>query len=76
MGKNYVVILFEETHFSDHTHTDWFDVNCLFIMAMIPGDPAQAVLGPWATPENVARVKTELGLDKPLYHNILFGCII
>ena len=38
-----------------------------FIMAMIPGEPAQALLGPWATPENVARVKTELGLDKPLY---------
>ncbi|EOV9950079.1 ABC transporter permease [Providencia stuartii] len=38
-----------------------------FIMALIPGDPAQALLGPWATPENVARVKQELGLDKPLY---------
>ncbi|HGV3500859.1 ABC transporter permease [Providencia rettgeri] len=37
------------------------------IMAMIPGDPAQALLGPWATPENVSRVKAELGLDKPLY---------
>ncbi|WP_029042475.1 ABC transporter permease [Cucumibacter marinus] len=36
------------------------------IMAMIPGDPAQAILGNFATPENVARVNRELGLDKPL----------
>jgi peptide/nickel transport system permease protein len=50
------------------------------IMAMIPGDPAQALLGPWATPENVTRVKAELGLDKPLYqqyfiwmHNLISG---
>ncbi len=36
------------------------------IMALIPGDPAQAILGNYATPENVARVNRELGLDKPL----------
>lgn len=50
------------------------------IMAMIPGNPAQALLGAWATPENVARINQELGLNKPLYQqyfiwagNILHG---
>lgn len=50
------------------------------IMALIPGNPAQAILGAYATPENVARVNTELGLDKPLWEqyfiwlgNILHG---
>ena len=37
-----------------------------FIMALIPGDAAQAILGSFATPENVARLRAELGLDKPL----------
>lgn len=36
------------------------------IMAMIPGDPAQAILGSYATPENVARLNRDLGLDKTL----------
>ena len=36
------------------------------IMAMIPGDPATAILGNFATPENVARLNAQLGLDKPL----------
>ena len=36
------------------------------IMALIPGDPAIAILGAYATPENVARLNRDLGLDKPL----------
>ncbi len=36
------------------------------IMALIPGDPATAILGNFATPENVARLNAQLGLDKPL----------
>lgn len=36
------------------------------IMAMIPGDPATAILGSYATPENVAKLNRDLGLDKPL----------
>jgi len=35
-------------------------------MALIPGDPAQAMLGAYATPENLARLRAELGLDKSL----------
>ncbi|MGB8622092.1 MAG: ABC transporter permease [Paracoccaceae bacterium] len=36
------------------------------IMALIPGDPATAILGSYATPENVARINRDLGLDKPV----------
>ncbi len=36
------------------------------IMAMIPGDPATAILGSYATPENVAKLNADLGLDKSL----------
>ncbi len=36
------------------------------IMALIPGDPAQAILGAYATAENLARLRADLGLDQPL----------
>ncbi len=36
------------------------------IMAMIPGDPATAILGSYATPENVERLNAQLGLDRTL----------
>ncbi|WP_027706793.1 ABC transporter permease [Zooshikella ganghwensis] len=36
------------------------------VMALIPGDPATAILGNFATPENVARLNQQLGLDKSL----------
>lgn len=39
-----------------------------FIMALIPGDPATAILGAYATPENVAQLNRQLGLDQPLIH--------
>lgn len=35
------------------------------LMATLPGDPAINILGPSATPDAVARVRTELGLDQP-----------
>ena len=34
---------------------------------LIPGDPAVAMLGERATPERVAEIRTQLGLDRPLY---------
>lgn len=37
-----------------------------FIMELIPGDTAQAILGSFATPENVARVRSQMGLDQPM----------
>ncbi|MFW6228213.1 MAG: ABC transporter permease [Alkalispirochaeta sp.] len=42
-------------------------VIVFFIMELIPGDPAQAILGSFATPENVARLRSELGLDEPIF---------
>lgn len=42
-------------------------VIVFLIMAMIPGDPATAILGSYATPENVERLNRQLGLDQPLW---------
>ncbi|MCC5989242.1 MAG: ABC transporter permease [Pararhodobacter sp.] len=42
-------------------------VIVFLIMAMIPGDPATAILGSYATPENVERLNRHLGLDRPLW---------
>ena len=36
------------------------------ILSLIPGDPATAILGSYATTENVARLNAQLGLDRPL----------
>ncbi|MEM7446589.1 MAG: ABC transporter permease, partial [Pseudomonadota bacterium] len=36
------------------------------VISLIPGDPATAILGAFATPENVERVNQALGLDRPL----------
>jgi peptide/nickel transport system permease protein len=46
-------------------------VVVFLIMALIPGDPATAILGSYATPENVARLRAELGLDKGLIEQYL-----
>lgn len=37
------------------------------LIHMIPGDPAVQIAGENARPEDVARVRTSLGLDKPLW---------
>jgi peptide/nickel transport system permease protein len=41
-------------------------VIVFLIMAMIPGDPATAILGSYATPENVEKLNRDLGLDQGL----------
>ena len=41
-------------------------VVVFLIMALIPGDPATAILGAFATPENATKLRAELGLDRPL----------
>ena len=38
------------------------------LMASLPGDPAINILGPAATPDAVARVNAELGLDEPFFN--------
>lgn len=40
----------------------------LFVfMHALPGDPAAAILGQYATPDKVAQLRAVLGLDRPLY---------
>jgi peptide/nickel transport system permease protein len=46
-------------------------VIVFLVMALIPGDTATAILGAYATPENVARINRDLGLDKPLVQQYL-----
>lgn len=36
------------------------------LIHLVPGDPAQAMLGDGASPEDIAQLRTRLGLDKPL----------
>jgi peptide/nickel transport system permease protein len=40
---------------------------CVFLMLrLIPGDPVRSMLGLRATPENVATIRAQMGLDRPL----------
>ncbi len=41
------------------------------ISHLIPGDPAQLVAGPHAGAEAIARIREQLGLDRPLYAQYL-----
>ena len=43
-----------------------------FLLRLIPGDPAVIMLDNRATAENVARLRHQLGLDRPLYLQYLF----
>jgi peptide/nickel transport system permease protein len=44
----------------------------LFVFVhLLPGDPATALLGQHATPELTARIRAQLGLDKPLWEQYL-----
>jgi peptide/nickel transport system permease protein len=46
-----------------------FGVSTLafFITALVPGNPAEVILGPEATPARLAAVSHEFGLDKPIW---------
>ena len=37
------------------------------VTRLTPGDPARVLLGPRATDEQVARLRTSYGLDEPVY---------
>ncbi|MEO1018286.1 MAG: ABC transporter permease [Pseudomonadota bacterium] len=41
-------------------------VIVFLVISLIPGDPATAILGAYATAENVEKLNRELGLDQPL----------
>ncbi len=42
-----------------------------FILNVIPGDPVQLMMGEFATPEAIAQVRTQMGLDQPIYKQYL-----
>ena len=43
-------------------------ITCVFLLLRaLPGDPAELILGEYATPETLAQIRTKLGLNKPLY---------
>src|SRR5580700_5084595 len=37
-----------------------------FLIRLLPGDPAYLLAGQFATPERIAQVRHDLGLDRPL----------
>jgi peptide/nickel transport system permease protein len=41
-------------------------VIAFLLPRLVPGDPAAVVAGPDASPETIAAIRTELGLDRPL----------
>lgn len=41
------------------------------VLFLLPGDPAQIILGINATPETLANLRAELGLDQPFYQQYL-----
>lgn len=42
-------------------------VAVFFLLRLVPGDPARMILGERATPESVAALRGQLGLDLPLW---------
>ncbi|OCG76455.1 ABC transporter permease [Microbacterium sediminis] len=42
-----------------------------FMARMLPGDPATALLGEYATPDRVAELQAQMGLDKPVWEQYL-----
>jgi ABC-type dipeptide/oligopeptide/nickel transport system permease component len=47
--------------------TLWGVATVVFIMArLLPGDPARVIAGVLASPEDVERIRQQMGLDKPL----------
>lgn len=40
------------------------------LLRLAPGDPAALIAGDYATPEDVAKIRVALGLDKPLYEQL------
>jgi len=46
-----------------------------FLIHLIPGDPAAVILGPEATPEEVEKLREELGLNLPLYSQFFYWLI-
>lgn len=50
-------------------------VFVFLLLHLAPGDPATMIAGDYATPEQVARIRAHLGLDKPM-HVQFFGWVL
>lgn len=46
-------------------------ITIFLIMRLLPGDPAQLILGEFATPEALAQLRASLGLDQPLWRQFI-----
>lgn len=46
-------------------------VFVFFLIHFIPGDPASVMLGPEATPEEVEKLREQLGLNLPIYQQFI-----
>jgi peptide/nickel transport system permease protein len=44
---------------------------CFFMLRLLPGDPADLLLGSRATPEAIIALQEQLGLDRPIYKQYL-----
>ena len=53
-------------------------VIVFLVISLIPGDPAKAILGTFATPENMAQIRHDLGLDRslPVQYAIWLGRVL
>ena len=53
-------------------------VLVFLVISLVPGDPAKAILGTFATPEAVAQVRHDLGLDRslPVQYAIWLGNLL
>jgi len=41
------------------------------LLRLLPGDPATVIAGPTATPESIANIRHQLGLDQPIWQQYL-----
>ena len=45
--------------------------SVFLLLFLTPGDPAAVILGPDASPAQVAELRTQLGLDRPVHEQLL-----
>jgi peptide/nickel transport system permease protein len=49
---------------------------CVFLLLhFAPGDPASIIAGENVSPENIARIRAQLGLDQPVWRSRCSGAI-
>ena len=51
-------------------------VIVFLMLRLTPGDPAAKIAGDAATSQDIAQLRTELGLDRPLLSSSVFGSAI